>query len=291
MAAGALAGTAGLLGPVNAAPPLQRAGKPQLRLSLAAYSFRDSFNPKDGGRRITLDDFIDFCADHGCVGTELTSYYFPKEITTEYLISLKRHAFLRGLVVSGTAVGNNFAQPDGPDLDREIASVKRWIDYAALMGTSHIRVFAGNPKGVDLAAAKKQCIRALEETCAYAGTKGVWLGLENHGGIVADVAVLLEIVQAVQSPWVGVNLDTGNFYGPGDPYDDMARIAPYAVNAQVKVEINRPGKGKEATDLARVVKILRQANYQGFVALEYEAASDPWQAVPEWLARMQAAMA
>ena len=285
------AGAAVCLPSVSAVPPLERKGKAQLRLSLAAYSFRDFFNAKEAARRITLENFIDFCADHGCVGTELTSYYFPKEFGNDYLVGLKRHAFLRGLAISGTAVGNNFAQPDGPDLDREIASVKRWIDHASVMGAPHIRVFAGAPKGIDLSTAKRQCVRALEECGAYAGEKGIWLGLENHGGIVADVAVLLEIVQAVQCPWVGVNLDSGNFYGPGDPYDDMARLAPYAVNVQVKVEINRAGKGKEPTDLARVMAILRQANYQGFVALEYESSADPWKAVPEWLERMRAAMA
>ncbi len=284
------AGAAVCLPRSSAGPPLERKGKSQLRLSLAAYSFRDFFNAREAARRITLNDFIDFCSDHGCVGTELTSYYFPKEFGNDYLVGLKRHAFLRGLAISGTAVGNNFAQPDGPDLDREIAAVKRWIDHAAVMGAPHIRVFAGAPKGIDLPTAKKQCVRALEECGAYAADKGIWLGLENHGGIVSDVAVLLEIVQAVQSPWVGVNLDSGNFYGPGDPYDDMARLAPYAVNVQVKVEINRAGKGKEPTDLARVMAILRQANYQGFVALEYESAADPWKAVPEWLERMRAAM-
>ncbi|HOY59035.1 MAG TPA: sugar phosphate isomerase/epimerase family protein [Verrucomicrobiota bacterium] len=285
------AGAAVCLPRLSAVPPLERKGKPQLRLSLAAYSFRDFFNAKEAARRITLNDFIDFCADHGCVGTELTSYYFPKEFGNDYLVGLKRHAFLRGLAISGTAVGNNFTQSDGPDLDREIAAVKLWIDHAAVMGAPHIRVFAGAPKGIDLPTAKKQCVRALEECGAYAAEKGIWLGLENHGGIVADVAVLLEIVQAVQSPWVGVNLDSGNFYGPGDPYDDMARLAPYAVNVQIKVEINRAGKGKEQTDLARVMAILRQANYQGFVALEYESPADPWKAVPEWLERMRAAMA
>lgn len=276
--------------PAQAVEPLRRRGKPQLRLSLAAYSFRDYFNHKDTTKRITLFDFIDFCADHGCVGTELTSYYFPKDLTPDFLIQVRRHAFLRGLTISGTAIGNNFARPDGPELDAEIAATKLWIDRAAVLGAPHIRVFAGAPKGLDKAAAKKQCIRALEECGAYAATKGIWLGLENHGGIVADVADLLEIVQAVQSPWVAVNFDSGNFYGPGDPYDDMARLAPYTVNAQIKVEVNRPGKGKEPTDLARVAKILRDANYQGFVALEYEAAPDPFQAVPGWLKRLGEAL-
>jgi len=275
----------------RAVEPFARLGSPRLRLSLAAYSFREFFNHRDPARRITLFDFIDFCGQHGCLGTELTSFYFPKDFDRAYLLELKRRAFLAGLAVSGTAVGNNFARADGPDLEREVASVKQWVDHAAVLGAPHIRVFAGDARGLDPALAKRQCIRALEECGDYAAQKGVWLGLENHGGIVAQVADLLDIVRAVRSAWVGVNLDTGNFYGPADPYEEMARLAPYAVNVQVKVEVNRRGQGKEPTDLARVTNLLRQANYQGFVALEYEAAPDPWQAVPEWLARLRTALA
>lgn len=277
--------------PARAVEPLARKGTARLQLSLAAYSFRDFFNHREPARRITLLDFIDFCAEHGCTGTELTSYYFPKPFGPEYLASLKRQAFLRGLAISGTAVGNNFARPPGAEWDQEIAQVKAWVDHAAALGAPHIRVFAGDPKGLDRAAAQQQCIRALEVCGEYAGQRGVWLGLENHGGIVAEVDDLLDIVRAVRCPWIGVNLDTGNFYGQRDPYDEMARLAPYAVNVQVKVEVNRPGQGKEPTDLARVVRILRDANYQGYVALEYEAARDPWQAVPEWLGRMKTAFA
>jgi sugar phosphate isomerase/epimerase len=125
----------------------------------------------------------------------------------------------------------------------------------------------------------------LEECGEYAGRKGVFLGLENHGGIVADPKDLLDIVKSVKSPWVGINLDTGNFH-TDDPYADIASCAPYAVNVQVKSEIQKRGQKKELADLARLVKILRDANYQGFVALEYEAAEDPWQAVPPLLKRL-----
>jgi sugar phosphate isomerase/epimerase len=283
----ALAGAGGAL----AVDPVQRPGKSRLRLSLAAYSFRDFFKSTDPSRRMTMPDFVDYCADNGCDGTELTSYYFPADVTSEYLLDLRRRAYLRGLSVSGTAVGNNFARPPGPDWDREVATVKAWVDRAAILGAPHIRVFAGDARGFDKTAAKQQCVKALDECGAYAAAKGVWLGLENHGGIVAQADDLLDIVRAVRSPSVGVNLDTGNFYGPGDPYDDMARLAPYAVNVQVKVEINRRGGGKEPADLRRIVGVLRQANYQGFVALEYEAAADPWKEVPEWLRRMHEAFA
>jgi len=274
----------------HALEPLQRPGRPRLKLSLAAYSFRDYFNHADPAQRLTLTAFMDYCADHGCDGTELTSYYFPKEVTPALLVALKRHAFLRGLEVSGTAVGNNFALPDGPERDRQIAHVKTWVDHAAQLGAPHIRVFAGDAKGMDKAAAMRQCIRALEDCGDYASRHGIWLGLENHGGIVSDVGDLLEIVRAVKSPWVGVNLDSGNFYSEADPYAEMARLAPYAVNAQLKVAISRRGQAKLPSDLTRVIQVLRDANYQGYVALEYEE-EDPRGEVPGWLERMKTAFA
>lgn len=275
----------------RAVEPIQRAGQPRLHLSLAAYSFRQFFTHADPARRITLENFVDFCADQGCVGTELTSYYFPEGFGRDYLVQLKRHAFLRGVAISGSAVGNNFALPEGSKRDEQIAHVKRWIEHCAVLGAPHIRVFAGPAQGLEVATAKRLCIAALEECCDYAGRHGIFLGLENHGGIVAEPQDLLEIVRAVRSPWLGINLDTGNFHTE-DPYADLARCAPYAVNVQIKVELQRRGqKAREVSDLPRLVKLLRDANYQGYVALEYEAKEDPWKAVPDWLERMKAAFA
>lgn len=290
-AAAAAAWLAGSTAPgVRALEPLRRPGRCRLKLSLAAYSFRDQFNHPDPAQRLTLPAFLDYCADHGCDAAELTSYYFPKQFDAAFLAELKRRAHLRGLALSGTAVGNNFALPDGPERDAQIALVKTWVDHAAALGAPHVRVFAGEARGQDRDQARRRCIEALEECGAYAGAKGIWLGLENHGGIVADVAELLAIVQAVRSPWVGVNLDTGNFYGEADPYAEMARLAPYAVNVQLKVAISRPGRTKQPTDLDRVLRVLCEANYQGYVALEFEEA-DPQKHVPVWLARLKEAFA
>lgn len=274
----------------EAISPIQRSGSGRLTLSLAAYSFRDYFRDSshpqgtkiDPSRRLDMFGFIDFCAAHGCRGTELTSYYFPAPLTDEYLLKVKHYAFARGIAISGTAVGNNFTNPSSEKRKQEIGGVKQWIDRAQLMGAPHIRVFAGSSQGISKADAKKLAIDALQESCEYAATKGVMLGLENHGGIVAEADDLLEIVQAVRSDWFGVNLDTGNFQ-TDDPYGDLTRCAPFAVNVQIKTEIQKRGQKKEPADLARLTEILRGAKYQGYVALEYEAAEDPWDAVPRTL--------
>lgn len=280
----------------RAAEPVVRNAESRLRMGLAAYSFRDQLvdqqhTPKAGEvvpkPSMTLAEFVDFSAAQGCDGVELTSYYFPKDFDHEFLIDLKRRAFVNGMVVSGSAVGNRFTLPRGPERDKEIAYVKRWIDHTATMGASHLRVFAGEAGKLELAEARRLCVEALENCCEYAGARGVFLGLENHGGIVADPEGLLGIVQSVRSRWLGVNLDTGNFRTV-DPYADLVKCAPYAVNVQIKSEIQPKGeRSKKDADLDRLIRILKDSGYRGFVTLEYEAEEDPKVAVPRLLSRVR----
>jgi sugar phosphate isomerase/epimerase len=162
-----------------------------------------------------------------------------------------------------------------------------WIDYSAALGAPAIRIFAGTvPKGESEDAARERCIAGINQSLEYAATKGVCLALENHGGITATPAQMLEIIEGVKpSPWFGVNFDGGNF-STEDPYADLAKIAPYAINAQIKVEVSPNGK-KELADLGRVVKILKDANYRGFLVLEYEAKEDPLEAIPGYLKKLR----
>jgi sugar phosphate isomerase/epimerase len=278
--------------PAPAAPPFHRTGQPRLRLSLAAYSFRENFatmrgrpNPNvPAGRATDMFKFLDYCAAQGCEGAELTSYFFAAE-TDDYLLKLRRHAFLRGVGISGTAIGNNFSHPAGPKRELEIATTKKWIDRAALLGAPHIRVFAGVTKELARDDADKLVITALEECCDYAGQRGIFLGLENHDSI-GSAATLLPMVQAVKSPWLGVNLDSGNFRTE-DPYKDFAACVPYAVNVQFKTEFKGTSDVARPADLKRFSQLLRDGGYQGWVALEYEAKEDSAIAVPRYLAEMR----
>src|SRR5262245_63193455 len=92
--------------------PIRRTGQAPLRLSVAAYSYRqylDLKKPKQPA--MTLDDFIDKAAASGCDAVELTQYYFP-ETSPAYLARLKIRCSRLGLDVSGTAVRNDFCTAD-----------------------------------------------------------------------------------------------------------------------------------------------------------------------------------
>ncbi len=262
----------------HAIEPLKRDAKSAMKLSLAGYSFHRQFRAKE----MNLEQFIDYCASLGIPGAEPTSYYFPDPVTSTYLSSLKRRAHLAGLSISGGAIANDFTLPPGPKLDEQMAHVSKWIDHYALLGAPTIRVFSGHVKsGEDKQAVVRRTVENFERACEMAGKRGIFLALENHGGLTATALGMLELIKAVKSPWFGVNWDSGNFHSE-DPYAELAMIAPYAVAVQLKVRIG-PSKKPQPADLARKIGMLREVNYSGWVALEYEADEDPYTAIPRYI--------
>jgi sugar phosphate isomerase/epimerase len=290
LACSSVAALGGFAANVPAIEPIARNGQPQFKFSLAAYSYRSLL--QGASPQLTLKDFIDDCARFGLQGTELTSYYFPKDTTPDYVRALKRHAFRLGLDVSGTAIGNEFGHPAGEKRDAEIAKTKLWIDYAEMMGAPVIRIFAGHQqKEQTEAGAHSLMVSAIEECCDYAGKHGVHLALENHGGPTATADGLLKFVRDVNSPWFGVNLDSGNFHTTDDPYAELERIAPYALNAQVKVVMSGPDKKKVPADFKRLARIMRGANYRGYIVLEYEEAGNVREECAKYLDQVREAFA
>ncbi len=277
----------------EAITPITRGHAPRMKLSFAAYSYRKYLTGDKKNNRpaeMTFMEFLDECAKMGLKAVEPTSYYFPQPLTEEYLLNFRRKAFLLGLDISGTAIGNTFTFPHGPDREKNLNLTKHWIDYSAIMGAPCIRIFAGRiTSGMSESDAYRYCIDTTQEACDYAAKKGIFLALENHGGIVSDVEGLLRMVKEVDSNWFGVNLDTGNFHTE-NPYTDIAKAAPYAVTAQVKIHITPKNGNQQDADFDRIIGILSDAGYCGYVALEYEGKEEPKEAVPHYLEKLQKAI-
>ena len=271
---------AALAVPATAIEPVKREGKSHLRLSIAGYSYRKYLDLKK--KEMTYDDFIDNAAVLGTDAVELTQYYFSAT-TPEHLAALKGRATRQGLDVSGTAIGNTFTFTDPEKHKAQIELTKKWVEHTSRLGGKTIRIFAGaQEKGKDDTEekARARCVEAIQECCDHAGKYGIYLALENHGGIVETIDQMLALVKAVKHDWFGVNFDTGNFRS-ADPYADLAKLAPYAVVCQIKTEVQRAGMKKEEADLKRLTDILRDAHFRGYVALEYEADEDPKTGVPK----------
>jgi sugar phosphate isomerase/epimerase len=273
-----------LPGVAAAIDPVKRPANPRMKLSLAAYGFRQFLDLKKP--TMTLFDFIDLAATLPLDAVELTSYYFA-ETSQTYLAKLKGHAAAKKLAISGVPVRNDFCQKDEAKRKADVAHVKEWAERAAALGAQTVRIFAGNqPKGDTLEATQERVVAAIRECCVTAEKVGVVLALENHGGITATPEQLLALVKPVTSPALGVNVDTGNFH-TADPYGDVAKIAPYGVCVQVKTEVMPAGGKKQEADLGRYVQILKDARYHGYVVLEYEAAVDPKVAVPRYVKELR----
>jgi sugar phosphate isomerase/epimerase len=271
--------------PAEARGAIERKGPPRLRISCAAYSYRRFLAGPE--KNMTLDDFVEACAAAGFDGVELTGYYFPEGDKHDYLREIKRRCFLLGLDISGTGHRNNFCQPPGAERERDIASVKAWIDHAVIMGAPFCRVFAGGvPKGATYDQALGWCVGCCEEVAGYGGERGVMVGLETHGGITSTAEQTLRIVDGVKSDWFGLNLDIANYHAE-DPYAEAAKVAHYAITVHLKTEVSPAGKPKQPMDFKRVIEILRAVNYRGYLTIEYEAAEDPREAVPRYAKMLQ----
>ncbi len=253
---------------------------PRLRPALCAYSFRTELASK----KMTYEDLIRYAAEHKLDGVDLTVYWFPST-EDKFLYGLKQLAYKLGVEIYSISVRTDMCKKPGPEVDKELAEVKKWVDVASKLGAGHIRVFGGKvPDNSSEAEAAGWVVNVLGRAAEYAGSKGVILGLENHGGITDKAATIIDIVKRVNSPWVAINLDTGNF--KTKIYQQIETIAPYAVNVQVKVEVSEDGV-KGVSDWDRVSKILVANKYRGYLALEYEDAGGAMQTIPGHLERLR----
>ncbi|MBI3947237.1 MAG: sugar phosphate isomerase/epimerase [Armatimonadetes bacterium] len=251
-----------------------------MRVGCCAYSYRDFLK----GGAMTLERFLDTAVAMRLDGIELTSYYFERS-DRDYLNHLKHACFRRGLHIAGTAVGSNFCQADAQKRRDHVAMTKEWIDNSVLLGAPSIRVFAGPvPAGQQEEQAFSWAVACLQEVADHAAPRGVVVALENHGGITARAEQVLRLVQAVDRPWFGVNLDFGNFRA--DPYREFERVLPHVVTTHAKTHHGGPS-GPERVDYRRALGLAKAAGFRGYVNIEYEGKDDPRTAVPEFAAELQ----
>jgi sugar phosphate isomerase/epimerase len=289
------------------AVPIQRVGGPYLKPALNAYSFSDllTVNQKDPAKGLNIFQLCEFCARHDFEAIDLTGYFltgYPGAPEDAYLYRLKRHCHHLGLAISGTGVRNDFTSADPAVRAEGVQRVKNWIEVAAKLGAPVIRVFCDsqaphkNWQAASGNAAREKvedwASAAIRECAEHGQRFGVIVGVQNHGDFVSTGQEHVDLLNRVDHPWCGAIVDTGK-YTTEDPYRDIAIAAPYAVNWQVKESpFGTPGKPR--TDLKKLVGIIRESGYRGYLPIETlvmgRSDYDPHTLVPAFLKELRAAL-
>lgn len=293
---------------VAAAPAAVLAGQPAEapppranRMAVSTYSFWQF-------RRTELRDIercIDLAADMGFDGVEILHRQMESE-ANDYLQRLKRRAFVQGLALCGFSTHQGFLSPDAAVRQKNIDHTIHCIELAYQLGIPTMRVNTGTwgtSKNFDELMKNRGIepprqgytdedgfgwvIDSLGKCLPAAQKCGVVLGLENHWGLGRTPEGVLRVVQAINSPWLRVTLDTGNFLE--DPYDRLKLLAPHAVLVQAKTYYGGGLWYSLDLDYDRIAALLRDARYRGYVSLEFEGKEDPRTAVPRSLALLRKA--
>ena len=253
---------------------------PRLHSGIVAYSFRKNF----ANHTMTYEDLIHLASDSGLDGIDTTAYWFP-DTSPAFLASLRNTAYRNAISLYSLAVRVRLCQPTPELKAAEVENCKKWVDVAERVGAGHVRVFGGAiPKGASEQQTIAWAVEVLKRSAEYAGSKGIILGVEDDGGLTTTAEPTVEIVKKADSPFAGINLDTGNF--PKNGYSQVALCIPYATSVHFKVRISDEKGNKEKADWPRLADMFRNAGYKGYLSLEYEENGDATTAVPPLLAEL-----
>ena len=257
--------------------------------------------------KLKIEDCLTLASEMGFDAVELLEIQMHSK-DNAYLQSLKRQALVAGLALCGLSTHQTFVSPDAEKRKANIATTISSNELAYALGIPTVRVNTGRwgtskdfdelmkNRGIEppLAGytdddAVPWVIDSLQKCLPAAEKCGVVLGLENHWGLGRTPEGVLKIVDAVNSPWLGVTLDTGNFLE--DPYDRLAQLAPKATFVQAKTYYGGGVWYSLELNYARIAAILRKVAYRGYISLEFEGLEDPKTAVPKSLALLREAFA
>ena len=281
MVSGALTAATPALAQTGLLMPTAPALKSRIKLGLSSYSYWHFKTAK-----VAIETVIDEAARLGIEGVDILHRQMEGE-DNAYLQKLKRHAFLNGVDLICLSIHQGFVYPDPAERQKNIDHTIKGIEMAYKLGIPCLRLNTGRwntIKSFDELMAKrgiepilaghtedegfKWVIDSIEKCLSKAAECGVMLALENHWGLSSTPEGLLRIRRAIDSPWMGVLMDTGNFLE--NPYDKLEKVAPYASFVQAKTYYGGGEWYSLDLDYKRIFSILRNVNYQGYVSIEFE---------------------
>ena len=257
--------------------------------------------------KLSIEQCIDLAGEMGFDAVEILHVQMQDESKGK-LQQLKRRAFVNGLDLCGFSTHQGFVSPDAERRQKNIDHTIHCIELAYEMGIPTMRVNTGRwgtikqfddlmkNRGIEPRLegfrdddAYEWVIDSLEKCLPRAEACGVLLGLENHWGLGRTPEGVMRIVDAIDSPWLQVTMDTGNFFE--DPYEKLETLAPKTVYVQAKTYYGGGTWYSVDLDYRRIAAILRRHDYRGYIALEFEGKDSFETAIPKSLAVLRDAFA
>jgi L-ribulose-5-phosphate 3-epimerase len=250
--------------------------EPPFKLSLAQWSLHRSLR----GRQKPAIDNLDFAKTAHGLGIDAIEYvnqfFKDKARDAKYLAELKKRADGEGVasrLIMCDGEGR-IGDPDDAARKRAVQNHERWLEAAEFLGCFAIRVNAASSGSYD-----EQLARAadgLRRLCELADPHGLYVIVENHGGLSSNGAWLAAVMEKVDHPRVGTLPDFGNFaLGRGKEYDrykGVRELMPYAKAVSAKsYDFDEDGE-ETKIDYLRMMKIVLDAGYHNWVGIEYEGS-------------------
>ncbi|MBN2317314.1 MAG: sugar phosphate isomerase/epimerase [Sedimentisphaerales bacterium] len=250
----------------------QKASEKKLpfEISLAQWSWHNRLFGRAKPKMDNLD-FAEEASKLGITGIEYVNQFFKdKARDTTYLAEMKKRAADNGvqsLLIMCDGEGN-LGDPDAQRRTQAVENHYKWVEAAKYLGCHSIRVNAASTgsyeEQIKLAA---DGLRRLSE---YAFGHGLNVIVENHGGLSSNGRWLSHVIKQVNRLNCGTLPDFGNFPPDTDRYEAVEMLMPFAKAVSAK-SYDFDDKGDETLiDYPRMMKVVLDAGYKGFVGIEYE---------------------
>jgi sugar phosphate isomerase/epimerase len=239
-----------------------------MKLGLCTWSYHKSLEAK----KIDFQKLLEICALELKVGgVDIIADHLPKT-DKKSLIEYKKRATDLQLTIACLSPGNNFGKPKEEERQQEIGRVEKWLEVGYILGAPVLRIFSGWPwPYTDKEKLWPEMVRCIKKVEAKAKDTGIVLAIEPHndGGFLPTAVDTLRLIKEINSAWVKINLDTGN-YQDKDNYQAIEDTIAYAPHIHAKVHKISEDCKELVFDFDKIFTIFKKANYRGFVSLEFE---------------------
>ncbi|MEE2639844.1 MAG: TIM barrel protein [Planctomycetota bacterium] len=268
-------------GSLLAGTPVSR--EPWFQISLAQWSLNRAFFKRS---KVKLDnlEFARVSSELGIEAVEYVNQFFKdKAGDSKYLNQMNRQAEEHGvknLLIMCDGEGR-LGDPKKEARQKAVKNHHKWADAAKHLGCHSIRVNAASAGEYDEQV--KLAADGLAQLSEYAGKLGLNVIVENHGGLSSNGAWLAKVMKTVGKDNCGTLPDFGNFRVKGnewyDRYKGVTELMPYAKAVSAKSHDFDDQGNEKHTDYMKMMKIVKDAGYRGWVGIEFEGGMDQFEGI------------